>query len=103
MTLAVVSLPYYRHILPYGLEKFKLFAVNVWEVDPSGKTDEQVANEGLTRMDAWMQELDLVLNISELGATEDMLDGLVDATLIMNGGYKMISREEILAIFKESL
>lgn len=103
MTLAAVSLPYYRHILPYGLEKIKLFAVNVWEVDPSGKTNEQVANEGLTRMDAWMQELDLVLNISELGATEDMLDGLVDAALIMNGGYKMISREEILAIFKESL
>lgn len=103
MTLAAVSLPYYRHILPYGLEKFKRFAVNVWEVDPSGKTDEQVANEGLTRMEAWMQELGLVMNISELGATEDMLDGLVDATLIMNGGYKVLSREEIRDIFKASL
>lgn len=103
MTLAAVSLPYYRHILPYGLEKFKRFAVNVWEVDPSGKTDEQVANEGLTRMEAWMQELGLVMNISELGATEDMLDGLVDATLIMNGGYKVLNREEIRTIFKESL
>lgn len=103
MTLAAVSLSYYRHILPYGLAKFKRFAVNVWEVDPSGKTDEQVANEGLTRMEAWMQELGLVMNISELGATEDMLGGLVDATLIMNGGYKVLSQEEIRAIFKESL
>ena len=103
MTLAAVSLPYYRHILPYGLEKFKRFAVNVWEVDPSGETDEQVANEGLTRMEAWMQELGLVMNISELGAVEDMLDGLVDATLIMNGGYKVLSRKEIRAIFKASL
>ena len=102
-TLAAASLPYYRHILPYGLEKFKRFAMNVWEVDPSGKNDEQVPNEGLTRMEAWMQELGLVMNISELGATEDMLDGLVDATLIMNGGYKVLNREEIRAIFKESL
>ena len=36
MTLAAVSLPYYRHILPYGLPKFKRFAVNVWGVDPAG-------------------------------------------------------------------
>ena len=29
MTLAAVSLPYYRYICPYGLEKFKRFAINV--------------------------------------------------------------------------
>ena len=50
MTLAAVSLPYYRHIMPYGLQKFKQFAVNVWGVNPDGKTDEQVANEGLEAM-----------------------------------------------------
>ena len=31
MTLSAVSLPYYRHIMPYGLNKFKRFATNVWE------------------------------------------------------------------------
>lgn len=103
MTLAAVSLPYYRHILPYGLQKFKRFAVNVWDVDPAGKTDEQVAEEGLNAMEAWMKELGLTMTISELGATEDMLDGLADATLIMNGGYKVLSREEIVQIFKESM
>ncbi|MGN0690477.1 MAG: iron-containing alcohol dehydrogenase, partial [Oscillospiraceae bacterium] len=30
MTLAAVSLPYYRHIMPYGLSKFRRFAVNVF-------------------------------------------------------------------------
>lgn len=103
MTLAAVSLPYYRHILPYGLSKFKRFAVNVWEVDPAGKTDEQVAEEGLRAMEEWMKELDLVMNISELGATEDMLEGIADATLIMDGGYKVLSREEIMQVLKESM
>ena len=103
MTLAAVSLPYYRHILPYGLSKFKRFAVNVWEVDPAGKTDEQVAEEGLRAMEEWMKELGLVMNISELGATEDMLEGIADATLIMDGGYKVLSREEIMQVLKESM
>ena len=103
MTLAAVSLPYYRYILPYGLQKFKRFALNVWDVDPAGKTDEQVAREGLAAMEAWMRELGLTMNISELGASEDMLEGLADATLVMNGGYKVLSRDEIIQILKESL
>lgn len=103
MTIAAVSLPYYRHILPYGLQKFKRFAVNVWDVDPSGKTDEQVAEEGLQAMENWMNELGLVMNISQLGATEDMIEGIADGTLIMPGGYKVLEHDEIVEILKESL
>ena len=103
MTLAAVSLPYYRYIMPYGLQKFKRFAVNVWDVNPAGKTDEQVAKEGLRAMENWMKELGLAMNISELGATEEMLEGLADATRVMNGGYKVLSRGEIVQILKESM
>ena len=103
MTLAAVSLPYYRHIMPYGLAKIKRFAVNVWGVDAAGKTDEQVAQEGLTAMESWMKELGLAMNITELGATEEMVEGLADATLTMKGGYKVLGRDEIVAIFRESL
>ena len=103
MTLAAVSLPYYRHILPYGLQKFKRFAVNVWDMDPSGKTDEQVAEEGLNAMEVWMRELGLVMKISELGATEDMLEGIADGTIILSGGYKALDHSEIAEILKESM
>ncbi|MBM6850704.1 iron-containing alcohol dehydrogenase [Oscillibacter valericigenes] len=103
MTLAAVSLPYYRHILPYGLQKFKRFAVNVWDVDPCGKTDEQVAEEGLNAMEVWMRELGLVMKISELGATEDMLEGIADGTIILSGGYKALEHSEIAEILKESM
>ena len=103
MTLAAVSLPYYRHILPYGLQKFKRFAVNVWDVNPAGKTDEQVAQEGLRAMEAWMQEIGLVMHITELGANADMLEGIADATFILDGGYKVLSRDEVIQILKESL
>lgn len=103
MTLAAVSLPYYRHIMPYGLQKFRRFAVNVWDVDPAGKSDEQIAEEGLKAMENWMKELRLVMNISDLGATEEMLDGIADGTLIMEGGYKILDRDEVKEILKESM
>ncbi|RHF52959.1 iron-containing alcohol dehydrogenase [Mitsuokella multacida] len=103
MTLAAVSLPYYRHILPYGLPKFKRFAIEVWKVNPEGKTDEAIAEEGLKAMEAWMKELGLAMNISELGADASMIDGIADATFILKGGYKVLSREEVVTILKESL
>lgn len=103
MTLAAVSLPYYRYIFPYGVQKFKKFAINVWDVNPEGKTDEQIAAEGLNAMEAWMKELGLVMNISDLGATEDMLEGIADGTIILPGGYKVLEHDEIVKILKESL
>lgn len=103
MTLAAVSLPYYRHILPYGLDKFVRFAKNVWGVDPAGKSDEEVANEGLACLESWMKELGLVMNITELGANEEMIEGIAKATLVMEGGYKVLTHEEIVKILKESL
>ena len=102
MTLAAVSLPYYRHIMPYGLPKFVRFAKNVWDVDATGKTDEQIASEGLTAMENWMKELGLVLNITELGATEDMTEDLVKGTIVLTGGYKLLDEDEIEQIFRES-
>ena len=103
MTLAAVSLPYYRYICPYGLEKFKRFAVNVWNVNPNGKTDEEITAKGLAAMESWMKELGLVMNISDLGVTKDMLEGIADSTFIMEGGYKILTHEEIVTILNNSL
>lgn len=103
MTLAAVSLPYYRHICPYGLKKFYRFAVNVWNVDAAGKTEEEVAAEGLSRMGSWMKEIGLVMNITQLGVREEMLEGIADGTFIMQGGYHVLTHDEIVEILKESM
>ena len=103
MTLSAVSMAYYRHICPYGLCKFKRFAENVWGVCSDGKTDEQIAAEGLDCMEAWMNELGLVMNISDLGVTEDMLEGIAKGSFPMEGGYKVLSHNEIVDILKQSM
>ena len=102
MTLAAVSMPYYRYILPYGTAKFARYAKNVWGVNPEGKTDTQIAYEGLERMRDWMKKIGLVMNITELGATQDMLDGIVNSTRVMDGGYKIFDEKDIRAVLKAS-
>ncbi len=102
MTLAAVSLPYYRHILPYAVAKFRRYAVNVWNIDPSGKSDEEIAAAGLDAMEAWMRKLGLVMNITDLGGKEEMLEGMVKSTLVMQGGYHVLTESEIREILKAS-
>lgn len=103
MTLAAVSLPYYRLIMPYGQKRFARFAANVWGISPEGKSDEQLANEGLAALEAWMREIGVTMKISELGATEEMLPAIADATFLLDGGYKKLTREEVLEILRQSL
>lgn len=103
MTLSAVSMAYYRCIMPYGLEKFKRFAINVWGVSDQGKSDEEIAEEGLASMEKYMKELGLVMNIRDLGVTEDMLDDIAGGVFQMKGGYKVLEHQEIVDILKASM
>ena len=103
MTLSAVSMAYYRYIMPYGLEKFKRYAINVWNVNPTDKTDMEIAAEGLDCMEAYMKRIGLVMHIGELGVTDDMLEGIAKGSFIMDGGYKVLTQEEIVQILKASM
>lgn len=103
MTLSAVSIPYYRFICPYGLQKFKRYAINVWDVNPNHKTDEEVALEGLKCMEQWMKDIGLVMNIFELGVEEQMINDIAKSCFILDGGYKKLSNDDIVEILKKAL
>lgn len=102
MTLSAVSLAYYRHIMSYGLKRFARFAVNVWGVNPEGKNDNELAEAGLKALESWMKEIGVVLSLKELGVTPEMYEGIADGTFLLGGGYKKLTREEVIDILKES-
>ena len=103
MTLSAVSLPYYRLVMPYGVEKFARFARAVWNVDDSGKSEREVAEAGLEAMSEWMDQIGVVKSARELGLTEENIPDAVKATFILNGGYHKLTTEEVEQIFHESL
>lgn len=103
MTLAAVSLPYYRHIMPHGLHRFARFAQYVWGISPDGKTEQQLAEAGLQAMEEWMRDLGLVMHSAELGVKPDMLNAIADSTIILRGGYKVLSHDDVVEILRQSL
>ena len=103
MTLSGVSEAYYRHIMKYALKRFARFAHVVWEIPLEGKSDEQLATEGIEALAAWIKEIGAASEITSLGVTEDMLDGIADATIILTGGYETLNHDEIVEILRKSL
>ena len=103
MTLSGVSEAYYRHIMKYALKRLARFAHVVWEIPTEGKSDEQLASEGIDALAAWIKEIGAASEITSLGVTEDMLDGIADATIILNGGYETLNHDEIVEILRKSL
>ena len=103
MTLSGVSEAYYRHIMKYALKRFARFAHVVWEIPSEGKSNEQLASEGIDALAAWIKEIGAASEITSLGVTEDMLDGIADATIILTGGYETLNHDEIVEILRKSL
>ena len=103
MTLSAVSLPYYRFIMDAGLPKFARFATHVWGINPTGKSERELAEAGLSAMEAWMRELGVAMNLAELGVTEADLDDIAAATFIMTGGYKTLTKEDVRNVLLQCL
>ncbi len=99
MGLAAVSLPYYRAIYKYGLNKFVRFATQIWGIKEEGKTKEELALAGIDELEAFAKECGIVINLKELGATEEMLPAIANSTVIL-GAYKKLTPDEILDILK---
>lgn len=101
MGLAAISLPYYRLIYKFGLEKFVRFATQVWGISSEGKTQDQIALEGINALESFTKECGIVTSIKELGATKEMLPKIAESTTILGKGYKKVTTEEILNILEE--
>lgn len=98
--LAIVSVPYYRYICKYGIDKFVRYAKKVWGVDTDSMTKEEAALAGIEKLSDFIKEMGIPTTLREIGATEEMLP-LIANSAVLGGGYKQLDADEILEILKE--
>ena len=98
--LAVVSLPYYRYVCRFGLDKFVRFARTVWGINVSGMGREEAALAGIDALEAFVRELELPTTLRELNATEDMLPRIAQSTVLLPRGYHAMTAKEVLDVLK---
>lgn len=101
MGLAAISIPYYRYVSKFGLDKFARFAREVWHINQEGMTKDQLAKAGIDALEQFVKESGMVTRLRDLNATEEMLPLIANSTLLM-GGYKQMTPQEILEILRQA-
>ncbi|MCH5221799.1 MAG: iron-containing alcohol dehydrogenase [Muribaculaceae bacterium] len=102
MTLSAIAYAYYRHVMPFGLSRFARFARVVWGIPAEGKTEQQLAEEGIEALKDWINEIGAASDILSLGVTNEMIPAIADSTIINEGGFKKLSKAEVIEILEAS-
>ena len=101
--LAPVHPAYLEYILPDGAPRLARMAVNVFGVNPEGKTEEQTAREGVAALKAFFAEIGAPATLSEQGVDESIFEAVADLTDLGCYSYRPLTRDDVLAILKAAL
>jgi alcohol dehydrogenase YqhD (iron-dependent ADH family) len=93
--LAVVHPNYMRYTYKYAPEKYVRYALNVWGVDPTAKTDDEIAMEGIRATHDYFKAIGAPTTLREVGISVDAADKIVSRTFLLTGGYHACTEEDI--------
>ncbi|MDE6760684.1 MAG: iron-containing alcohol dehydrogenase [Lachnospiraceae bacterium] len=100
--LAVIHPVLYRHMYKDGVKQFARMAEKVWEIPAEGKSQEELAKEGIQALADFIQEIGLPSTFTEMGITDkSVLKKVADTCNLTAGCCKKLSREEVLEILEE--
>ena len=100
--LAVLHPVLYRHMMPEANHQFARLAVEVWRIDPAGKTEAELAAAFVDALAAFIREIGLPTTFTEMNITEDTdYKAIADSTVLTGGCAKKFTRDELLEVLLE--
>ena len=103
MGLAAISPSYYKHIIDFGLSKFKKFAINVFGVSTDNKTDKEIALEGINKLEEFFKNIGATTTLRELGITnKEELNEIAKTCFVSKSAYKVMSTDDIKTILQNA-
>lgn len=100
--LAVLHPILYRHMIPEANHQFARLAVEVWGVDPAGKTDAELAEAFVEALAAFIREIGLPTTFTEMSIPADTdYKAIADSTVMTGGCAKKFTRDELLEVLLE--
>ncbi|MBO8178605.1 iron-containing alcohol dehydrogenase [Aeribacillus pallidus] len=103
--LAILFPNWMKHVLHVNPQRFKQLAVNVFDVDPARKTDEEVALEGIEKLRAFWTSIGAPSRLADYGIDDSQLELMAEKATVFGefGHFKKLNKEDVLAILRASL
>jgi hypothetical protein len=93
------------HVVEAGPGKFAQMAVRVFDVDPAGKTEMEVAREGIDRVRAFFRSIGAPASLADYGIGAERIPEMAEKAVRFGpiGGYKALHREDVEHILRACL
>ena len=82
-SLAVMFPAWMRYVYKHDVKRFVQFATRVWDVNPAGKTDEEIALEGIQAMQNFFVSMGMPATLEQAGGCRADIPAL--AAKVVNG------------------
>ncbi|MEZ0480114.1 iron-containing alcohol dehydrogenase [Planococcus sp. SSTMD024] len=103
--LAILFPQWMRHNVPVNPSRFAQMAVRVFGVDPSNKSEEQIANEGIDRLVEFWTSIGAPSSLKDYDIDDSRFSDIVDKTLVYGefGNFNKLNGEDVEKILQASL
>ncbi|WP_337032534.1 iron-containing alcohol dehydrogenase [Paenibacillus illinoisensis] len=103
--LAILFPNWMKHNLDVNVDRFKRLAINVFEVNPEGKSDKQVAEEGIEALRKFWTSIGAPSRLADYDIDDSQIDVMADKAMLFGpfGNFKKLQREDVVSIYKASL
>lgn len=103
--LAIIFPKWMRYVYRENVARFVRFAVEVWNVDPSGKTDDEVALEGIAATEAFFARIGAPTRLADYKIDDQHLQAMAEKATPYGpiGNFKKLSSEDVAQILRMSL
>ena len=103
--LAILFPNWMEHTLNEKLERYVQLAVRVWNVEPEGKTDIEIAREGIGRLRQFWDSIGAPSSLAYYGIDEGTLDLIADKAMANGefGQFKKLNKADVMSILQASL
>ncbi|MCC2930522.1 iron-containing alcohol dehydrogenase [Bacillus mojavensis] len=106
--LAILFPNWMRYTLDTNVGRFKNLMLNMFDIDTEGKTDKEIALEGIDKLSAFWTSLGAPSRLSDYEIGEEKLELIADiAAKEMEyggfGNFQKLNKDDVLAILRASL
>ncbi|WP_407271721.1 iron-containing alcohol dehydrogenase [Radiobacillus sp. PE A8.2] len=104
--LAIIFPNWMKYSLDENAGRFKQLAERVFDVSADGKSDREVALEGIEKLRAFWNNIGAPSTLADYEIKKDSVELMAEKTVIANasfGNFKKLTKEDSAAIFEASL
>lgn len=101
--LAIVMPNWMKYVMPKHVDQFKRFAINVFDVDTKEKTDEEIALEGINKLQLFWKDLGAPTTLAERNIKKEDIPSIINSLSGELGVMEIITAEDATKIYELSL